>query len=135
MVGIDSNSLSALKSFRLLRILRPLRAVRRLPSLRMVVDCTFNALPAIKWIMVLGKDEHSFTPDLNLSRFVTETTHAIIREISARRKRMSDLASSSQYPMGYNSSNAVLCVSRSRFLRRRGLFPRSMCISHNNCLR
>jgi hypothetical protein len=35
-------------------VLRPLRAVRRLPSLRMVVDCTVGALPAIKWIMVLG---------------------------------------------------------------------------------
>jgi hypothetical protein len=39
LAGIDSNSLSALKSFRLLRILRPLRAVRRLPSLRMVGWC------------------------------------------------------------------------------------------------
>ena len=52
--GVDANTLTALRSLRLLRILRPLRAVRRLPSLRMVVDCTLNALPAIKWIMVLG---------------------------------------------------------------------------------
>ena len=25
-----------------------------MPALRMVVDCTLNAIPAIKWIMVLG---------------------------------------------------------------------------------
>ena len=52
--GVDAGTLTALRSLRLLRILRPLRAVRRLPALRMVVDCTLNALPAIKWIMVLG---------------------------------------------------------------------------------
>ena len=52
--GVDAGTLTALRSLRLLRILRPLRAVRRLPALRMVVDCTMNALPAIKWIMVLG---------------------------------------------------------------------------------
>ena len=52
--GVDPGTLTALRSLRLLRILRPLRAVRRLPALRMVVDCTINALPAIKWIMVLG---------------------------------------------------------------------------------
>lgn len=51
---VDASALSVLRSFRLLRVLRPLRAVRRLPSLRMVVDCTVNSLPAIKWIMVLG---------------------------------------------------------------------------------
>jgi hypothetical protein len=52
--GVDAGTLTALRSLRLLRILRPLRAIRRLPALRMVVDCTVNALPAIKWIMVLG---------------------------------------------------------------------------------
>jgi hypothetical protein len=52
--GVDAGTLTALRSLRLLRILRPLRAIRRLPALRMVVDCTLNALPAIKWIMVLG---------------------------------------------------------------------------------
>ena len=52
--GLDANALTALRSLRLLRILRPLRAIRRLPALRMVVDCTIGALPAIKWIMVLG---------------------------------------------------------------------------------
>ena len=52
--GVDAGTLTALRSLRLLRILRPLRAVRRLPALRMVVDCTMNAIPAIKWIMVLG---------------------------------------------------------------------------------
>ena len=52
--GLDASTLTALRSLRLLRILRPLRAIRRLPALRMVVDCTVGALPAIKWIMVLG---------------------------------------------------------------------------------
>ena len=52
--GVDAGTLTALRSLRLLRILRPLRAVRRMPALRMVVDCTLNAIPAIKWIMVLG---------------------------------------------------------------------------------
>jgi hypothetical protein len=47
--GVDAGTLTALRSLRLLRILRPLRAIRRLPALRMVVDCTMNALPAIKW--------------------------------------------------------------------------------------
>ena len=51
--GVDAGTLTALRS--LVSCASSVRfTVRRMPALRMVVDCTLNAIPAIKWIMVLG---------------------------------------------------------------------------------